>query len=118
MPTYDFKCPDCEVCFEEFQSITAKPLKKCPECGKRRVKRLIGTGSAVIFKGSGFYQTDYRSDGYQKDAKAAKDSSKKSDSADKKADSPKKPAADKSGATGKSDRPSKTANKKKLKGSA
>ncbi len=74
MPTYEYECPDCNHAFEEFQSITAKPIKLCPECGKRRVVRLIGTGSGVIFKGSGFYGTDYRSDSYKKAAKADKDS--------------------------------------------
>lgn len=59
MPTYDFECPDCGHKFEQMQSISAKPLKKCPKCGKRRVKRLIGTGAGLIFKGSGFYLTDY-----------------------------------------------------------
>ena len=81
MPTYDYECPDCEHAFEEFQSITAKPLRKCPECGKRRLRRLIGAGAGVIFKGSGFYQTDYRSEGYKKSEKAEKDAAKpKSDS--------------------------------------
>ena len=70
MPTYDYKCQACEYEFEEFQSITAKPIRKCPECGKMKVKRLIGTGAGVIFKGSGFYETDYRSEGYKKAAKA------------------------------------------------
>jgi putative FmdB family regulatory protein len=60
MPTYDYECPDCGHEFEAFQSMTAKPIKVCPKCGKRRVKRLIGSGLAPIFKGSGFYQTDYK----------------------------------------------------------
>ena len=76
MPTYDYECSACEHAFEEFQSITAKTLKKCPECGERRLRRLIGAGSAVIFKGSGFYETDYRSEGYKKSEKAEKDSAK------------------------------------------
>jgi putative FmdB family regulatory protein len=59
MPTYDYECPDCGRKFEVFQSISAKPVKVCPECGKRRVKRLIGAGAGLIFKGSGFYLTDY-----------------------------------------------------------
>jgi putative FmdB family regulatory protein len=60
MPTYDYKCAACGHRFEAFQSITADALAKCPECGKKRLERLIGAGAAVIFKGSGFYQTDYK----------------------------------------------------------
>ena len=77
MPTYDYKCTACEHRFEQFQSMKDKPLRKCPSCGKSALERLIGTGAAVIFKGSGFYQTDYRSEGYKKaaaaDAKPAPD---------------------------------------------
>ena len=64
MPTYDYVCDNCEHTFEEFQSITAKNLRKCPKCKKSKLRRLIGAGAGVIFKGSGFYETDYRSDGY------------------------------------------------------
>jgi len=70
MPTYDYVCDACEHAFEEFQMMSAKVLKKCPECGKAKLRRLIGTGAGVIFKGGGFYETDYRSDSYTKDAKA------------------------------------------------
>jgi putative FmdB family regulatory protein len=70
MPTYEYKCDACGEQFERFQSITAVPIKKCPKCGKRKVKRLLGTGAGLIFKGSGFYITDYRSDSYNKSAKA------------------------------------------------
>lgn len=59
MPTYDYECAACSHTFEKFQSMTARPLRKCPECGGR-VRRLIGTGAGVIFKGSGFYETDYK----------------------------------------------------------
>jgi len=59
MPTYDYKCTVCGHKFEMFQSITKKSLRKCPRCGKLGLKRLIGAGSGVIFKGTGFYQTDY-----------------------------------------------------------
>ena len=59
MPTYEYECESCGYRFEKFQSITAKPLKKCPKCGKK-LKRLIGEGSGIIFKGSGFYATDYK----------------------------------------------------------
>lgn len=70
MPTYEYKCFACEHQFERFQSITAEPIKKCPECGKNKVRRLLGTGAGMIFKGSGFYITDYRSEGYKSAAKA------------------------------------------------
>ena len=70
MPTYDYKCEACGHRFEKFQSITAAPIKKCPECGKNKVKRLISSGAGLIFKGSGFYITDYRSEGYKSAAKA------------------------------------------------
>lgn len=65
MPTYDYECVSCYHTFELFQQITDKPIRSCPECGKRKAQRLIGTGGAVIFKGSGFYQTDYRSKDYK-----------------------------------------------------
>jgi len=78
MPTYEYECPACGHRFEEFQSMTAKPLKVCPECHKRQLKRLIGTGAGLIFKGSGFYSTDYRSSQYNKQAKAEKSSNSES----------------------------------------
>ena len=59
MPTYDYKCEDCGYIFERFQNITEDPLADCPKCSGR-VKRMIGTGAGVIFKGTGFYQTDYK----------------------------------------------------------
>jgi len=59
MPTYDYKCTECNHTFEMFQMMTADPITKCPECDGV-VKRLIGTGAGPIFKGSGFYQTDYK----------------------------------------------------------
>ena len=70
MPTYDYKCASCGHAFEKFHSITAPPIKKCPVCGKNTVKRMIGTGAGIIFKGGGFYETDYRSAGYKKAEKA------------------------------------------------
>ncbi len=76
MPTYDYRCDACDHEFELFQQMSAPVKKKCPACAKLKLKRLIGTGSAVMFKGSGFYDTDYRSDSYKKDAKADKESSK------------------------------------------
>jgi len=70
MPTYAYACEQCGHEFEAFQSITARPLRKCPECAHATLKRLIGTGAAIIFKGSGFYCTDYRGDGYKKAAES------------------------------------------------
>ena len=75
MPTYDYECGACDHEFELFQSITAGVKRKCPECGRLKLRRLIGSGGAVVFKGSGFYQTDYRSASYEKAAKAEKKSS-------------------------------------------
>ena len=70
MPTYEYRCTKCGHKFEKFQSITAPPLKQCPACKKNTAQRLIGTGAGLIFKGSGFYITDYRSEGYKEKAKA------------------------------------------------
>ena len=72
MPTYEYECEACGHAFEKFQSIKAKPVRKCPECGKMKVRRLLGTGAALIFKGSGFYATDYRSRSYKDGAKKDK----------------------------------------------
>ena len=74
MPTYDYSCQACGHELEAFQSMSAAPLRKCPVCGKLQLKRLIGMGAGVIFKGSGFYETDYRSDSYKQSAKAEKES--------------------------------------------
>jgi putative FmdB family regulatory protein len=87
MPTYDYVCDACNHEFELFQSITDSIKRKCPKCGKSKLRRLFGTGAAIMFKGSGFYQTDYRSDSYKKKADADKapssGSGEKSDSASK-----------------------------------
>lgn len=72
MPTYEYLCDNCGYEFERFQAITAKSLRKCPKCGKKELKRLIGAGAGVIFKGPGFYQTDYRSESYKKAEKSEK----------------------------------------------
>ena len=83
MPTYDYECDACGHALELFQGINDPIKKKCPECGKNKLKRLFGTGAAIVFKGSGFYQTDYRSEGYKK-AAAADSKSKADSSSDKK----------------------------------
>ena len=70
MPTYDYQCDACNHSFELFHSITARPKRTCPECGKQKLRRLIGPGAAIVFKGSGFYTTDYRSESYKKAAAA------------------------------------------------
>lgn len=69
MPTYDYRCTACGHTLEIFQAITAKPLKTCPACKKRRLTRLIGAGAGILFKGSGFYETDYRSESYKEQAR-------------------------------------------------
>jgi putative FmdB family regulatory protein len=74
MPTYDYVCEACKHEFELFQSIKEEAKRKCPECGKNRLRRLIGPGAAIVFKGSGFYKTDYRSESYKKAAAAEKSS--------------------------------------------
>ena len=84
MPTYEYKCNACGHTFEKFQSITADPVKKCPQCGKLKVKRLISAGAGLLFKGSGFYETDYRSSSYQSGAKADKEASSKAAKSDTK----------------------------------
>ena len=106
MPTYEYVCDACDHKFEEFQSITAPPLRKCPECSRRKLRRLIGGGAGFIFRGSGFYSTDYRSDGYKEaakkekegatgktEAKSDKKSKAESDKKGSKKDKPKKEAA-------------------------
>ena len=79
MPTYDYECGHCGHRFELFQSIKDPVKRKCPECHKLKLNRLFGTGAAIVFKGSGFYQTDYRSESYKKAAKADRKSRSKSD---------------------------------------
>jgi len=83
MPTYEYACGKCGHEFERFQSILAEPVKKCPECGKNAVTRKIGIGGAVLFKGGGFYETDYRSDSYTKAAEAEKGAATPKDGAAK-----------------------------------
>jgi putative FmdB family regulatory protein len=69
MPTYEYECSACGHRFEKFQSITAAPVRTCPRCGKGRVRRLLGTGAALLFKGPGFYATDYKRAGRPEAAK-------------------------------------------------
>ncbi|MDG2222521.1 MAG: zinc ribbon domain-containing protein [Rubripirellula sp.] len=94
MPTYDYECDGCGHSFELFQNINDSVKRKCPECKKNKLRRLFGSGAAIVFKGSGFYQTDYRSEGYKKAAKA--DSKKSESSSSKKSESKptKKPKSD------------------------
>ena len=91
MPTYDYECNKCKHQFEKFQSIMDKPVSKCPKCGGKP-RRLIGGGAGILFKGSGFYQTDYRSEGYKKKAESEKKSGcqGESNSVKSKADNSKK----------------------------
>ena len=77
MPTYDYQCQACEHQLEAFHSMSAEPLKDCPACGKPELKRLIGPGAGLLFKGSGFYQTDYRSESYKKAAQSESGTSDK-----------------------------------------
>ena len=84
MPTYDYICEDCDYEFELFQSITAKPIRKCPKCKHSSVHRLIGAGAGIIFKGSGFYETDYRSDSYKKAKESESKTSTDKSTSDKK----------------------------------
>lgn len=90
MPTYEYECRRCAKVFEAFQSITAPPLRRCPDC-KGPVRRLIGRGAGIIFKGAGFYQTDYRSEHYKKRA-----AEEKTSGAAPAADAKKSPAGPKS----------------------
>lgn len=96
MPTYDYVCDACGHEFDEFQSITAAPLRKCPDCNKLKLRRLIGTGAGIIFKGAGFYETDYRSESYKKGAEADKPKTDagSGDSGKGTTDTPAKPAAE------------------------
>ena len=87
MPTYDYECDGCGHKFELFQAMSDPVKKKCPKCGKSKLRRLFGTGAAVVFKGSGFYQTDYRSESYKKAASADKTASEAKSGESKSSDS-------------------------------
>lgn len=100
MPTYDYQCDACDHLFELFQGINDPIKRKCPECGRFKLKRLFGTGAAILFKGSGFYETDYRSDSYKQAASAdkkAEQSSSESDKSSKKSESKSPPASESKG---------------------
>jgi putative FmdB family regulatory protein len=84
MPTYEYLCDECDHRFELFQSITSRPVRKCPSCGKLRVRRLISAGAGFLFRGDGFYLTDYRSEDYKRRARA--DSQAASGSSEAKSD--------------------------------
>lgn len=111
MPTYDYVCDACDHKFELFQSITAEPEKKCPECGKRKLRRLIGPGAAIVFKGSGFYQTDYRSESYKKRAEADKPASESKSETKSSESKSSETKASSSGSTSKTEKKSKSKSK-------
>ncbi|BAM04146.1 FmdB family zinc ribbon protein [Phycisphaera mikurensis] len=113
MPTYEYVCKSCGQPTEHFASMSAKPLRKCPHCGKNQLERQIGTGAGFIFKGGGFYETDYRSEGYKKSAKEDQASSepKGEPKGDKPASGEKPPPKGDGG--GKPDTPGQPAPKKK-----
>src|SRR5438046_10735624 len=104
MPTYEYHCDACEHNFDEFQSMSDRPLRKCPSCGKNKLRRVFGAGAAVLFKGSGFYETDYRSESYKKSAKAdqeaAKSSSSSASSAGETGSAPSAPSSSKDAGSG------------------
>jgi putative FmdB family regulatory protein len=106
MPTYDYECNACGHTFELFQGINDAVKRKCPECGRLKLQRLLGTGAAIVFKGSGFYETDYRSDSYKKSAEAEKqaqtETSASSDKKESKSDSAKSQAKPAGGGDAKS----------------
>jgi putative FmdB family regulatory protein len=104
MPTYEYECTKCGYEFERFQNMSDEPLKRCPKC-RCKVRRLIGSGAGIIFKGSGFYETDYRSKSYQ-------------DAAGKEAKAKKESKSSGSGSKSKSDKSKSTDSKKKSKKSS
>lgn len=95
MPTYDYVCESCGHELEVFQSMSEKPKRKCPACGAMKLSRRIGSGAGVIFKGSGFYETDYRSDSYKKGQAAEKSGDAKPAKSDAAAKKPAKKASKK-----------------------
>lgn len=93
MPTYDYECQKCGHVFEQFHGITAPGPKRCPACKSTKIKRMVSSGGGLLFKGSGFYITDYRSEGYKAASKADQASSSSKPSETKKTDA--KPTASK-----------------------
>jgi putative FmdB family regulatory protein len=106
MPTYDYRCNDCGHRFEQYQSIKDEPLKLCPSCGQEHAQRLISAGGGILFRGGGFYETDYRSASYKEAAKADKPAESKpaadTKSADSKSATSAAPAAPTSSSSGSS----------------
>src|SRR5262245_57306807 len=100
MPTYDYVCDSCAHKFEEMQSFSAEPLKTCPSCGTDKLRRPFGTGAAILFKGGGFYETDYRSEAYKSAAKSETEAPKPAPA--------EKPASGGTAATSTSSTPAKT----------
>ena len=101
MPTYDYECLACGAELEIFQPMTESPKRKCPECSALKLKRKIGTGAGILFKGSGFYQTDYRSASYKQGAEADKPKSESKE--DSKKEPKPKPKPESGSDSGKSD---------------
>jgi putative FmdB family regulatory protein len=100
MPTYEYICDGCGHEFEQFQSIKADPIKVCPTCEKEQVRRKISAGAGILFKGGGFYETDYRSAGYKEAAKKDSDAAKPVESKSESKSSDSKPAETKSESKG------------------
>ena len=96
MPTYEYRCDRCGHQFDELQSFKDEPLKVCPKCHQESLRRLFGTGAAILFKGSGFYETDYRSESYKKAAKAEQEGTKTNGSSGESKPAESKPAEAKS----------------------
>ena len=110
MPTYDYECDACKHEFEVFESMTVEPQKKCPKCKKNKLRRLFGAGAGLVFKGSGFYSTDYRSESYKKGAEAEKP---KADTSESKTESTSAKETKTTESSKAESKPAKTSGKKK-----
>lgn len=115
MPTYDYQCGACEHTWEEFQSMSAKPVRKCPACGRLKAKRIIGPGAGFIFKGSGFYLTDYRSESYKSGAEADRKTQESTPASSGKSETASSKPADPTTSTAKSETKSSSASGKSTK---